>query len=263
MSDSPILVIGSTGKLGSAVVRQLQAAGSTVRQATRTPDPANGAMVRFEWTSPVTWGPAADGCRQIFLTARPLDVAAAAILPGFLAECAEVGVEYVVFSSALGTDVQVTGPLGLVEEYLRHCGLAWTILRPNFFMENFSHGWLLPQLQSAGRIDLAAGTGRTTFVSVEDLAAAAVRVLSDPATRGRAYDLTGDDPMSHKAVAAALTKASGRPINYHEQTVEEGPALRPGSSLLSSRGLHPVRHPVLDRSAGALIRHCRHSPSAE
>ncbi len=221
MSDAPILVLGSSGKLGGAVVRQLRHAGYTIRQATRNPDPSDPAMVRFDWTSPLTWAPAAEGCRQVFLTARPLDVAAAAIVPGFLDECADVGVEHVVFSSSLGTDIQVTGPLGLVESYLRHCGLGWTILRPNFFMENFSHGWLLPQLQSHGRIQLAAGAGRTSFVSVEDVAAAAVTVLADPAARNDVHDLTGGDPMSHTAVAAALTRASGRPINYHEQTVEE------------------------------------------
>jgi uncharacterized protein YbjT (DUF2867 family) len=221
MRDDPILVLGSSGKLGGAVARQLRAAGYTIRAATRNPDPADPAAVRFDWSSPLTWMPAVDGCRQVLLVVRPLDVTAAAIVPGFLQDCAALGVEHVVFVSALGADVQVTGPLGLVESYLRHGDLAWTILRPNFFMENFSHGWLLPQLRASGTIELAAGSGRTTFVSVEDVAAAAVKVIGDPAARGRAHDLTGDDPMSHTAVAAALTRASGRPINYVEATEDE------------------------------------------
>jgi len=48
-----------------------------------------------------------------------------------------------------------------------------------------------------------------------------VKVFADSSLRGRAFDLTGDDPRSHTAVAAALTKASGRPVNYHEQTEAE------------------------------------------
>jgi uncharacterized protein YbjT (DUF2867 family) len=88
-------------------------------------------------------------------------------------------------------------------------------------MENFSHGWLLPAIQAQGTIAVAAGSGRTSFVSVEDVAAVAVAAFVEPALRGQALDLTGGDPMSHTAVAAALTRASQRPVNYHEQSEEE------------------------------------------
>ncbi len=208
-----ILVIGASGKLGSEVVRQARAAGFTARCATRFPDRLAGG-VRFDWTDPETWPPSLADAAQVFLTARPLDLAAAAILPDFVDLCRQLRVAHVVFSSSLGTDTQPAGPLGLVESYLRHSGLAWTVLRPNFFMENFSHGWLLPEISTSGTITLAAGAGRTSFISVRDVAAVAVAVLRDPALRGRAYELTGDDALSHTAVAAALTRASGRPVNY-------------------------------------------------
>jgi len=221
MSDAPILVLGASGKLGGEVVRQLRDAGYTTRGATRNPDGENPEQVRFHWGQDDTWAGAVAGCRQAFVTAQPMDIAAAAVVPPFLDLCRSEGVAHVVFSSALGADIQLTGPLGLVESYLRHCDLGWTILRPNFFMENFSHGWLLPDIQASGRISLAAGTGRTSFVSVEDLAGVVVKVFADSSLRGRAFDLTGDDPRSHTAVAAALTRASGRPVNYHEQTEAE------------------------------------------
>jgi len=170
--------------------------------------------ISFDWTRPETWPDAVAGARGVLLAARPLDVAAAAILPEFLDLCRQSGCEHVVFSSAFGTDAQPSAPLALVESYLQHCGLAWTILRPNFFLENFSHGWLLPDIRAAGRISLAAGDGRTSFISVRDVAAVAVVAFTDPAHRSRAYDLTGGDAYGHRAVAAALTRASGRPVNY-------------------------------------------------
>lgn len=216
--QDPVLVLGATGKLGGEVVRQLQAAGYTTHCATRNPDRGGcgeGPSVCFDWKDPATYRPALDEIRQVFLTARPLDIIAAAALPDFLDDCREAGVEHVVFSSALGTDEQQAGPLGLVESHLQHCGLNWTILRPNFFMQNFSHGWLLPEIQSSGGITLAAGSGRTSFVSTTDIAAVAVKVFTEPTLQQRAYELTGDDPMSHTAVAAAITRASGRPVNYH------------------------------------------------
>jgi len=206
-------VTGASGKLGREVVKQLREAGHTVACATRSPERLPGG-VRFDWTQPETWPGAIDQAQQVFLTARPLDIAAAAILPDFIDLCRSVGVEHVVFSSSLGTAEQPAGPLGLVESYLRYSGLDWTILRPNFFMENFSHGWLLPEISKNGTITLAADKGRTSFISVVDVAAVAVAVLADPQLRGQDHDLTGGDALSHTAVAAALTKASQRPVNY-------------------------------------------------
>lgn len=208
-----ILVTGASGKLGREVVKQLRAAGHTVSAATRQPERLAGGVL-LDWTRLETWPAAVDGAQQVFLTARPLDIAAAAILPDFIDVCRTAQVGHVVFSSSLGTDEQPAGPLGLVESYLRYSGLAWTILRPNFFMENFSHGWLLPEIVKNGTISLPAEKGRTSFISVADVAAVAVAVHGGQQWRGQALDLTGDDALSYMAVAAKLAKASQRPVNY-------------------------------------------------
>ena len=221
MSDSPasdpVLVIGASGTFGRAVTARLLAEGYPIRCATRNPDRTDlpGQPVRFSWDSPLSFLPALDGVRQVLVAPRPLDIAAATVVPALLEDCRRAGVDHVVFVSAFGAQHQQCGPLGLVEKVLQHCGLAWTILRPNFFMENFSHGWLRPEIQAAGCICLPAEQGRTSFVSVDDVADVAVQALADRSLRGRTCDLTGGDPMSHTAVAAALTRASGRPVNYH------------------------------------------------
>lgn len=220
----PVLVTGASGTLGQAVAARLEDAGYPIRRGTRNPGHSGesiGDQVRFSWESPLSWRPALEGCAQVLLTVRPLDLAAAVVVPEFIEDCAELGVGHVIMVSAFGADEQRAGPLGLLENVLRHAGVGWTILRPNFFMENFSHGWLHPEIQAVGRICLPAGRGRTSFVSVADVADVAVRVMQDPSLTGTAYDLTGDDPMSHTAVAAALTRASGRPVNYHDITEDE------------------------------------------
>jgi uncharacterized protein YbjT (DUF2867 family) len=213
----PILITGAGGPLGQAVVRHLQAAGYTTRCGTRNPDrcrAVGGEVVRFDWSNSLSYRPALDGAGQVVVIPRSLDIMAAVVVPELIDECRAVGVEHVVFVSSLGADKQLVGPLGLAERVLRNSGLAWTILRPNFFMENFSHGWLRPEIQSAGRIEVPAGSGRTSFVSMEDVAAVVAAVVAADQPRGQVHDLTGDDPMSHTAVAAALTRASGRPVNY-------------------------------------------------
>jgi len=221
-----ILVTGASGKLGREVVRQLRASGYYTRVVSRNPERGVSELLgdeclHFDWDKPESYLPVIEGATRVFLTARPLDTNAAEVVPVFLDHCSEAGVQHIVFSSALGADHHHMGPLSLVESHLMNLGVAWTILRPNFFMENFSQGWLAPSIKSEGRINLSAGSGRTSFISVNDVAAVAAKVFSGTTHHGKAYNLTGDDPMSHTAVAAALTKASGRPVNYHEISDED------------------------------------------
>lgn len=223
--QDPVLVTGSSGLIGSAVSRRLQQAGYTTRCATRNPDRSDlaGDPVRLDWDDPRTFPGAVAGVRQVVLVLRNLDVCAVPVVAPFLDECRQAEVEHLLFVSALDADHQRVGPLGLCENMVRASGMQWTVLRPNFLMENFSHGWLHIPIQTGGTIDLPAAKGRTSFVSVVDVAEVAELVLGDAERRGRAYDLTGDDPMSHTAVAAALTRASGRPVNFVDMT---GDAMR-------------------------------------
>jgi uncharacterized protein YbjT (DUF2867 family) len=60
-----------------------------------------------------------------------------------------------------------------------------------------------------------AGEGRTAFVDARDVAAAAARVLADPAAHAnRAYELTGREALTYGEVAAVLTRVLGRPVAY-------------------------------------------------
>ena len=178
-----VLVVGASGKLGREVVRQLRASGYYTRVVSRNPERGIGELLgdeclHFDWDKPESYLPVIEGATRVFLTARPLDTMAAEVVPVFLDHCRDAGVQHIVFSSALGADHQQLGPLGLVENHLKNLGVAWTILRPNFFMENFSQGWLLPSIRSEGRINLSAGSGRTSFISVNDVAAVAAKAIA-------------------------------------------------------------------------------------
>jgi len=221
--QEPILVIGSSGIIGGAVSRRLQQAGYNTRCATRNPERSDlaGETVHFDWDLPNTFAGAVAGVKQVVMVLRNLDVCAVSAVVPFLKECRQAAVEHVLFISALDADRQRVGPMGLSESILRSSGLQWTILRPNFLMENFSHGWLSYAIQGNGSIDLPAGKGRTSFVSVVDVAEVVEQVMKRPELREVCHDLTGDDPMSHTAVAAALTRASGRPVNFHDLSEDQ------------------------------------------
>jgi uncharacterized protein YbjT (DUF2867 family) len=87
-------------------------------------------------------------------------------------------------------------------------------------MENFSEGFLSATIKGVNGIWLAAGEGRTSFISVQDIAAVAAACFSDP-SRHQELDLTGPEALSHGEVAEIISQASGRPVVYQSLTDEQ------------------------------------------
>jgi uncharacterized protein YbjT (DUF2867 family) len=119
----------------------------------------------------------------------------------------------VVFNSALKADSDEQNPLRIIEQHLLKSGLDCTILRPNFFMENFSAGFLKPMIAS-GKIYLAAGDARTSFISVSDVAAVAAACFKERRS-GAQYNLTGPEALSYGEAARIISSVSGRTVAYH------------------------------------------------
>lgn len=131
----------------------------------------------------------------------------------FIDRAREKKVGHVVFNSVLGADKNERSPLRIIEQHLKKSGLAYTILRPNFFMENFSTGWAAPMVES-GKISLAAGDGRTSFISVSDIAEVAAAAFRKK-LYGAEYDLTGPEALSYGQAAEIISDACGRTVTYH------------------------------------------------
>ncbi len=212
-----ILVTGATGNLGQAVVAALKAKGITVRAAARDPRKlarnAGVEVVSFDYQSPATHAATLQDVDGLFLVAPPLDAEAPAKLNPVIDLAQMRGVRHILLTSALGVDAVEEAPLRKVERHLMRSGVPYTILRPNFFMENFSTGFLAPMLKQGG-IYLAAADGKTSFISVVDIAEVATTAFA----RGLAskeYNLTGPEALDHTAVAAIISQVSGKPIAYH------------------------------------------------
>lgn len=220
--NQALLITGASGVLGRAMVKAALEAGFKVVQAVRDPKKANpaAAAVRFDYTDPATIAPALAGVSKLFLMAPPLDMDAPAKLGPVIAKAKTAGVEQVVFISAFGVNHNEQAPLRVVEHLVIDSGIGYTILRPNFFMENFSEGFLAAGIKARGSIDLAAGDGKTSFISVQDIAACSVAAFQTP-PGGQEYDLTGAEALDHAEVARIISEASGRPVEYHSLSEEE------------------------------------------
>jgi uncharacterized protein YbjT (DUF2867 family) len=217
-----ILATGTTGNLGRAVVTELAAKGFKVKAAARnvskTSFPADVEAVQFDYQDPATFEAALEGIEGAVLIAPPLDSDAAAKLNPVIDKAKATGAEHVVFISAFGADAVEQAPLRRIERHLMASGLNYTILRPNFFMENFSTGFLAPMVRQGG-IYLAAGAAKTSFISTADIAEVAATAFQK-GLFGKEYNLTGPEALDHATVTGILSKVTGKKIAYHPLTEE-------------------------------------------
>ncbi len=212
---TPVLVTGASGNVGAPVVAGLLGAGLPVRAAVRsgTPAPTGSDAVAFDFRDAATWGPAFDGVRQMFLLRPPAVSDVERDLLPAVEFGRRQGLEHVVFLSLQGADHNRVVPHAKVEAWLRRSGLAWTFVRPSFFMQNLSTTHRADV--RAGSLMVPAGRGRTAFVDALDVADVVVEALRDPAGHaGRAWTPTGSEALTYDEVAARLSDVLGRPVVY-------------------------------------------------
>ncbi|MFD7660871.1 NmrA family NAD(P)-binding protein, partial [Actinosynnema sp. NPDC059797] len=214
------LIIGGTGTTGRRLVDLLRGSAD-LRIATRTPTAAE--HVRFDWHDPATHGPALRGVDRAYLVA-PLGVAdPAPIVAPFLA----LGdLRRVVLLGSSAVEESDTG-LGALYRLVRTAVPEWTVLRPSWFMQNFTGDHLLARgLRATGEIVTATGDGRVAFVDADDIAAVAARALTDPEPHDTDHVVTGPEALSYAEAAAVITSVTGLPVRHRSGSAgaRAGPA---------------------------------------
>jgi uncharacterized protein YbjT (DUF2867 family) len=212
-----ILVIGATGTVGSEVVRQLVATGERPRALVRDPATARQRLgdqvehVVGDLDRPETIAAALAGVDRVFLlttqSSRQPEWERAVIGAAARAGVGQL-VKLSVFRANEQSPLQVARQHGQAERVLAQSGLAATILRPVFFMQN-----LLAMVHD-GAIATAAGDGRVAMVDARDIAAVAVATLTGGGHAGKTYTLTGPQALSFYQVASVLSRQTGRPLRH-------------------------------------------------
>ncbi|WP_309053156.1 NAD(P)H-binding protein [Streptomyces sp.] len=216
-SDTTVLVLGGTGKTGRRLVPLLKDHGARVRAASRR------GPVRFDWDDPNTWEPALDGADAVYLVDaqdRPGQWDAEASIRAFAGLAVDRGVRRMVLLQARVTE-QVGGKSLIAgERGVRECGAEWTVLRPNWFFQNFDEGVFLDCVL-AGELPLPAGDGLEPFVDADDVAAVAAAALLEDGHAGRTYELSGPRALTFGQVIDTIAHATGRDVRYHPVTHQE------------------------------------------
>lgn len=209
---STILVVGANGTVGRTLVPLLAAAGHSVRRATSRTAMATGD-VHLDLVVGTGLNDALVGVNALFLIAPPGYTNQNALLNPVVDAARTHGVEKIVLMSAMGADADESAPLRRAERHLEASGIAYNIIRPNWFMQNFQTFWLSPILEQ-GQIILPTGTAKGSFIDARDIASVAAVLLTTRTYDNQAFDLTGNEALDHDEVAAILSRESRRTITY-------------------------------------------------
>lgn len=199
-----ILVTAATGKSGRRVAERLRARGLPVRAASRGGEPA------FDWEDRATWPAALDGVRAVYLAYAP-DLAvpgAAETVGAFARQAAAAGVERIVLLSGRGEPAARAA-----EEAVKAAGVAWTVVRAAWFMQNLSEGAFRAPLL-AGEVALPVGDVPEPFADADDIADVAVAALTEPGHAGETYVVTGPQALTWAEAVATVAEAAGRAVAY-------------------------------------------------
>ena len=221
-----ILLTGVTGKTGGETARQLVQKGARLRALVRNEAKASDLraagveLVIGDASDADSVRRALEGVEKAFLT-----------LPNgrhqqeqemqFTDLAVKAGVRHLVKMSSMEAVATARTPIPrahwAVEEYIRASGLAWTMIKPNFFMQNL--------LSSAGsikaqhRFSLPMGGGTTGMADIRDIGAVCAEVLTGQGPDGKghagqSYEITGPEVLTFHEVAERFSAVLGEKVEY-------------------------------------------------
>ena len=227
-----ILVTGATGQQGGAVARALMNKGRNIRVMTRHTEKAAGLakagaeVVKGDLTNQADLQTALRGIYGVFAMSTPFEAGMETeVRQGvLLADAAkQAGVAHYVYTSVNGANRHSGVPhfdsKWEVEQHIAKIGLPATILRPPFFMDNFT---TVAKPSPEGVLTMPMRPDKKLgMVAVRDIGQFGAAAFSRPKDfLGEAIDLGGDE-LTIPEVAALLTKAMGRSIRFHEFPLDQ------------------------------------------
>ncbi len=225
-----ILVTGAGGKTGQAIVGVLAAHKQTVRALVRRREQARplrslGAadVVVEDMLSRAGVARAMASVRAVYWIAPNIHPEEGRMGRIAIAAARAAGVRRFVYHSVLHPQTRAMPhhwqKLG-VEERLFESGLDFTVLQPAPYMQNVLPYWDTVLSEGAYRVPYGEGAA-LSLVDLEDVAEAAARVLTGADHEGATYELAGPEALSPSAIARALSRALGRPVEAETVEVSE------------------------------------------
>jgi NAD(P)H dehydrogenase (quinone) len=225
-----ILVTGSAGKTGRAILQALLARRETVRALVHRPEQI--AEVKTLGVKDVFVGDmlnladiqnAFAGVSKVYHICPNVCPDEVPIGRNIIAVAKTVGVERFIFHSVLQPQIQSMPHHWqklLVEEQLIASGLQFTILQPAVYMQN-----ILSQRESIldqGIYKVPYPTETSlSFVDLQEVAQVAAAVLTESGHENATYPLAGTPGVSQAEIAASLSHIANRVVKVEEVTLAD------------------------------------------
>ncbi len=212
-----ILITGASGNVGREVLKQIAQTGVEVRAAFQSSAKAIAAsgveIAIIDYNQPETLLTALKGVDRVFLVGPP--TAQLPVLEGKAIDViAQSDVRHVVKLSAMGGREAIFPRQHTEsEDYILSSGVPHTFLRPNGFMQNIVN-YSASTINSQNAFYGSEGDGRVSQIDIRDVAAVAVKALTENEHAGKAYTLTGPEALTNAEVAQILSDGLGREIRY-------------------------------------------------
>lgn len=220
-----IAVIGGTGTTGKHVIAELQALGAEFKCIVRDEGKAREALgpdvalVTGDVSDAATVEAGCAGCDALFLLS-PHNPALGKHQSEAIDAAKRAGVTRIVKLAGMMTnpEMQIPAQHGIAERHLQESGTDWTIVRPNFFMQNLLN--TAPAVKGQGKMIMPfPGDVPIGMIDVRDSAAVCARALTEDGHTEKLYELTGALVTLNDA-AAALSTALGSEVPYVQAPLE-------------------------------------------
>ena len=216
-----IIVLGATGTIGTAVLRNLKNKNVTVFASVQSEKDfekvsqfgATPIIVNF--TDQESLNQALKGKNRVFLV-TPLMQNPEAVTQMVINAAKQNGVKHLVRSTASGADskgqIQMARWAGASEDLIKASGLNYTIVRPYSFLQNFItyHSQTIKQYNG---FYLPVGDANLSMLDINDLGEVVALALTSDDHFGKTYELSGLT-YTNEILAETLSQVVGRKISY-------------------------------------------------
>jgi uncharacterized protein YbjT (DUF2867 family) len=221
--SSPILVTGATGTVGREVTTQLIAAGWSVRALARDPGaarlPTGAEPVKGDLGDPASLAGPLEGVDAVFLLWPFTSEKAAQETATAVVTTMASSVERIVYLSADAARADPGSFWARVEQAVERADVARTVLRPTGFAKN-TFVWA-SQIRAGDVVRWPYGAAVRSLIDERDIAAVAVRALTETSHDRASYTLTGLEQLTQVQQVQAIGDALGRPLRWEEASPEE------------------------------------------